>query len=116
MRFSYGAKDVCLHSYPDEETLSMQHYLTFQIDDKVKHMRVIYRDYEFEDELDISETILNQNDGVMVWTPTEIVMFPTKKVIDEIEIYRDMFGYNEGYIPLAIVSGYLTRTKIESNG
>ena len=115
LRFCYGATDVFLHSYPDEETLTINRYITFEINDVVKHMYVDYRDYDFSDKFDVSEEILAKNDGVCIWTPSEIVLFPTNKVIKEIEEYRDIFGYNDGSISLAIVSGYLTRIKINAS-
>lgn len=116
LRFVYGATEVFLHSYPDEETLQIKRYVTFSVEDMVKHMLVEYRDTDFDFDFDVSAESLVGNDGMIMWRPTEIVLFPVEKVAKEIATYRDIFYYEGDYVPLSIVSGFLTRIKITSSG
>jgi hypothetical protein len=109
LKFCYGAEEVFIHTYPDVETLSISKYVSFSIDSKVKHMVVEERRNDFTETFDVSKSVLTGRDGALIWTPSEIVLFSSEKVLQAID------NYNGDVIPISVVSGFLTRINIESN-
>ncbi len=112
LKFCYGAEDVFIHSYPDDDTLLMIKYVSFEINDNVKHMLILERDHPLDDVFDIKDVYLKGRDGVLLLTPKDIVIFPTHKVRTAIDDYKMTFGMLEE-VPVSIINGFLTRIDID---
>lgn len=106
LKFCYGAEDVFIHTYPNDEDLTMSKYVSFIINDKTKHMSILEIDYNFSDIFDIDLGMLQNKDGMFIWTPDEVVLFPCSKVKEVIQ------GYDGDVIPMSLVNGFLTRIKM----
>jgi len=86
LMFTYSATDVYIHSYADDETLKVETYISFTTkDDVVKHMYLGVINESIKDAETIPSSFISERDGAIIFTPKEIVLFPSKKVRDVVD-------------------------------
>ena len=108
MMFTYGADDVFIHEYVNDETLSVDTYMSFIPDGgNVKHMHLITLDYDLYGDSILPYESLIERDGAMIFTPNEIVMFSTKKIRSIVDDVHN--------VKCKDVHNYLTRLNVEKN-